>query len=365
MRFSEMVLVSLLSFPSASTLLASPSWENLGGSFQGKPFSLGGIVFVRGTDNALWFTVQTSPGSWSSFVSLGGVITSNPAAVMDTTGRIAVFALGTDGAVRMRSQITAGVDNYSDWTSIGGYGTSDLAVVQNHPQEKFPFPTAYLFMRGGDNALWYNSTRNASDPWGQWVSLGGYLTSAPGAGLNRNNQATVFVRGGDNALWYRQAEFPGTIAFNDWTTLGGAMNGPASVAEVNNQYVMYRGMDNAAWFILDTTPPPCCSNTNVAPDSWSDQASLGGYIISNPTMADRLYITTEDPEVFVVGADNALWVTVSPGSGLPFGPWQSLGGYVVGDPAAARNGDGLIEVFAIGSDGALYHIRQSTAGSWE
>ena len=325
MRFSKPVLVSLCSCFCASLLLATPSWEQLGGSFQGKPCGVLGRVFVRGTDNALWFTVQTSPGNWAPFVSLGGIITSNPTAVQDTTGRIAVFALGTDGAVWTRAQITAGIDNYSDWTSLGGYATSDVAVVQRYPQEKAPFSTAYLFVRGGDNALWYNRTSDASAPWGQWMSLGGYLTSAPAAGLNRNNEASVFVRGGDNALWYR-------IGFNDWGTLGGAMNGPAGAAEINNRYIVYRGMDNAAWSILDTTPPPCCSNTNVAPATWSDPASLGGYLISNPTMADRIFPTTDDPEVFAVGGDHALWVTVSPGSGSPFGPWQSLGGYIVGDP---------------------------------
>jgi hypothetical protein len=368
MHFCKPVLVSLCSFFSASILLATPSWESLGGSVQGKPFGVRNSdgrleVFVRGTDNALWFAAQTAPGgTWTAFVSLGGVIISNPTAVKDTTGHIAVFALGTDRAVWTRSQVTAGIDNYSDWTRIGGYGTSDLAVVQSFPQQHFPFPMAYLFMRGGDNALWFNATSDASAPWGQWTSLGGYLTSAPGAGLNPNNQATVFVRGGDNALWYRQQSFPGA-GFRDWATLGGAMKGPASGVEINNRYVIYQGIDNAAWFILDTTP--LVGGGNVAPTTWSDQVSLGGYIISNPTMADRFYPTTDDPEVFAVGGDNALWVTISAGSGSPFGPWQSLGGYIVGDPFAVRNADSTIDVFAIGSDDALWHIRQSTLASWQ
>lgn len=366
MHFNKSVLVSLCSFFSAGILLATPQWENLGGSFQGKPFVVSGYdgrleVFVRGTDNALWFAAQTSPGgSWTPLVSLGGVIISNPTAVVDSTGHIAVFAVGGDTAVWTRSQITARVDNYSDWTSIGGSSTSDLAVVQTPPVDN-GVPTAYLFMRGPDNALWYNRTNEVSGPWGSWFSLGGYLASAPGAGFNPNFQATVFVRGSDNALWYRQATSSGNITFTDWATLGGAMNGPASVAEINS-YVMYRGMDNAAWFILDTTP--FGGRGGVAPATWSGQASLGGNIISNPTIAPR-HFTTDDQEVFAVGGDNALWVTVSPGSGSPFGPWQSLGGFIVGDPFAVRNGDGTIGILVIGSDGALWHIRQSSAGSWQ
>jgi hypothetical protein len=363
MGFAKPLVFPLLSFLSAHILLATPSWVNHGGSFQGKPFGLLGSdlrleVFVRGTDNALWFAAQTSPGGgWTPFISLGGVIISNPTAVVDTTGRIAVFALGTDNGVWTRSQITAGADNYSGWTTIGGKGTGDLAVVQTYPQQHYPFSTAYLFMRGPDNALWYSSTSDASAPWGQWVSLGGVLTSAPGAGVNSNNQTTVFVRGGDNALWYRQISFPGS-GFKDWVTLGGSMNGPAGVAETNG-YVMYQGIDNAAWFIVDTTP--AAGGGNVAPVSWSDHVSLGGYFISNPTMPRLL--NTSDLEVFGAGGDNGLWVTISGGS--TFGPWQSLGGHVV-DPMAVRNWfDGTIEVFAIGSDGTLSDIRQSSVGRWE
>jgi hypothetical protein len=364
MRFSKPVLVSLLWVLSAKFLFAIPSWESLGGSFQGRPVVVLGSdlrleAFIRGTDNALWFAAQaTAGGSWTPFMSLGGVIISNPSAVKDTTGRIAVFALGTDNAVWTRSQITAGVDNYSDWTSIGGNGTTDLAVLQTYPQQHFPSSVAYLFMRGADNALWYNSTSDASAPWGQWRSLGGVLTSAPGAGVNTNNQATVFARGGDNALWYRQIVYPGG-SFKDWVSLGGAMNGPPCDSEVNG-YVMYQGIDNAAWFILDTTP--AVGGGNVVPATWSDHVSLGGYIISNPTTPKHL--NTNDLEVFGVGIDNALWVTISNGS--TFGPWQSLGGNVGGDPVAARNwNDGTIEVFAIGSGGTLSHIRQSAAASWE
>ena len=366
MNFNKPVLVSLFSFFSASLLVATPSWESLGGSFAGRPFVVFGSdgrleVFVRGTDNALWFAAQTSPGgSWTPFVSLGGVITSNPTAALDSYGRIAIFAVGDDTAVWMRAQITPRIDTYSDWTSIGGSSTSDVSVVQTPPSHATP--TAYLFMRGPDNSLWFNRGNEVSGPWdGPWTSLGGYLASAPGAGANVNGQATVLVRGSDNALWYRQADSPGTITFTDWATLGGAMNGPPSVAEINGGFVLYRGQDNAAWFLRDTTP---FAGSAVAPATWSNQASLGGYIISNPTMAPN-HFPGNDLEVFVVGGDNALWVAASLGSGSPFGPWQSLGGFLVGDPSAARNEDGTVEVLAIGSDGALWHIRQSMASSWQ
>jgi len=354
MHFNKAVSVSLCSFFFAGILLATPSWESLGGSFQGKPISVLGSdgrlrVFVRGSDNALWFSAQTSPsGSWTPFVSLGGVITSDPAAVTYEQGPIAVFALGSDCAVWTRSQITAAVDNYSDWTSLGGCGTSDLAVAQTFADKAHPFSEVYLFMRGADNTEQGNR-QVLMGSWSGWGSGGGYLTSAPAAVLLSSVNFNIFVRGGDNALWRYAA---------GWVTLGGAMNGPPAVANINGS-VIYRGIDNAAWI------------NPYNGTSWSGPVSLGGSIISDPTTPycdERLpgCGTTLDLEVFAIGGgDNALWVTASPGSGSPFGPWQSLGGDIVGDPYAVRNMDSTIDVFVIGSDGALWHIRQSTPGSWQ
>jgi hypothetical protein len=344
MRFHKVVLLSLFSFLSASILLATPSWDNLGGSFQGKPAVVRGNngleVFVRGRDNALWYASQTSlGGSWTAFVSLGGVIISNPAVTTDfATGAIQVFALGTDSAVWMRQQGTAG---FSDWTSIGGSGTSDIAALLSGPTQNHPGEVD-LFMRGADNTLWHNREIYTGS-WQGWNSLGGYLTSAPGAGQD----IVAFARGGDNALWRIAAGVPA-----NWITLGGAMNGPPA-SEVN-RYILYQGIDHAAWYVTDS------SGSGTV--SYSNPTSLGGYIISNPTMPG-LFSTTDDLEVFAVGSDNALWVTVA--SGSPFGPWQSLGGNVVGDPLAVRTPDHIVDVFAIGPDGTLSHIRQSAPDSWQ
>ena len=338
------IQVFILSLLSGGLLCAAPSWQNLGGSFQGKPavvLGLNGLeVFVRGTDNALWFASQpVLGGSWTSFVSLGGVIISDPTAIQQPYfGNVQVFALGTDNAVWMRQEGTPG--NFSNWSSIGGSGTSDIAavlstLVHNEPQVE-------LFMRGSDNTLWSNLQYPSG--FKGWNSLGGYLTSAPGA---QGGNFVAFARGGDNALWRIAADVPG-----NWTSLGGSLNGPPS-NEVN-QYILFQGTDHAAWYVFD--------NSASGTVSYSDPTSLGGYILSNPTMPGR-YSGSDDLEVFAVGSDNAVWVTVSNGSS--FGQWQSLGGNVVGDPLAVRTPDHLVQVFAVGPDGTLSYIRQSAPNSWQ
>jgi hypothetical protein len=50
----------------------------------------------------------------------------------------------------------------------------------------------------------------------------------------------------------------------------------------------------------------------------------------------------------------------------PWSGWSSLGGVIVSDPSLALNSDGRLEVFALGLDGALWHIWQDAAhsGPW-
>ena len=73
------------------------------------------VVFGRGTDNALWWRHMTLSG-WTAWQSLGGIITSSPAAATAMTnqfGQLNVFARGLDGALWYRV-LTAG--GWQPWT---------------------------------------------------------------------------------------------------------------------------------------------------------------------------------------------------------------------------------------------------------
>ena len=76
-------------------------------------------VFGRGTNNALWWRHQTASG-WSSWQSLGGILTSAPGAAADMTdqfGALNVFVRGTNGVIWYR---VFGSGKWGPWTSLGG-----------------------------------------------------------------------------------------------------------------------------------------------------------------------------------------------------------------------------------------------------
>jgi hypothetical protein len=117
---------------------------------------------------------------------------------------------------------------------------------------------------------------------------------------------------------------------------------------------------------VPTVPGPMYhrwQNTVSSSTSWAAYQSLGGNIGSEAAAAlnpdGRL-------EIFVIAADKQLyhrWQT-SAGSSSTWSAWTSLGGNLVGDPAVAVNSDGRLEVFAVSAiNNQLYHRWQTTAGS--
>src|SRR5204863_1854 len=63
-------------------------------------------------------------------------------------------------------------------------------------------------------------------------------------------------------------------------------------------------------------------------------------------------------EVFARGNDGALWHIGQVEPNGSWGAWASLGGVIESDPVVAHNADGALEVFARGADEAVYHLAQ-------
>ena len=87
--------------------------------------------------------------------------------------------------------------------------------------------------------------------------------------------------------------------------------------------------------------------------------SLGGVVTSGATAsswgAGRV-------DVFARGSDNALWQRTWNGSA--WGVWTSLGGHVTAEPGAVSWGANRIDVFARGGDGGLWHRAWDGAKWW-
>jgi hypothetical protein len=226
----------------------------LGGQLIGGPAvaqtTIGLAVFGRGTDNALWWKHQTTGGTWSSWQSLGGVITSQPGAagMVPGAGAAVVLARGTNGALWFRTQGSGG--RWSTWQSFGGRllpGTGPAAVNT----------------QAGGLVVAVTGTDHQIRLWGPmgmqvygFVNLGGLTSGTPGiTTLPGTARVIVFARGTNNAMWYKQSILP-IGSLGGWASLGGVLTtGPAAATKpAGDMYVFVLGVGGVPYVWSGTAP---------------------------------------------------------------------------------------------------------------
>jgi len=93
--------------------------------------------------------------------------------------------------------------------------------------------------------------------------------------------------------------------------------------------------------------------------TWTAAEPLGGTLTSQPAVASW---AAGRYDVFARGTDNAVWHKSF--SGGTWSGWQSLGGVASSSPAAAAWGAGTLDLFVRGTDNRLYTRHYSTAAGW-
>ena len=167
-------------------------------------------VFVRGSDNALWYK-HWNGTTWSALTSLGGILTSDPAATSSAPGHIDVFVRGTTGVLWQKTTTDGG--QTWNWNNLGGIlpaGTSPAACSWGAGRLD-------VFVQGVTGVLWHQSYSGTS--WSGWQNLGGIPTSSPAAAAaSGSNRIDVFVHGTDNGLWQKTYD---NGAWGSWTSVDG------------------------------------------------------------------------------------------------------------------------------------------------
>jgi hypothetical protein len=229
-------------------------------------------IFIRGANSALYVkngseNPSTGNWTWSTATSLGGIITSAPAATLNSSGQIDVFARGNDGAVWSLSTTSNGTI-VSGWYSIGG----QIPVNTGAAACSWGAGRLDVFVNGTDGALWHKWFTGGS--WSGWQTLGGKLTSAPAATATTGNQIGVFVRGGDGAVWYKHWD---GAAWSSWTSVGGQVLAGTSPAAYN------WGTSEIGWLVTGTNQQ-CYWNYEAftSGGQTNGYVNIGGYLTSSP-----------------------------------------------------------------------------------
>ena len=319
-------------------------------------------LFVRGTDNAIYYRQRDTSGAWGSWTNLGGRLTSDPSAASYSSGSaLFVCARGTDGAFWYR----ASGPSWTNWNTLGGRlleGTGPaafkqgdgvgLAVIGTNHQLYWRAPawtslggyltsspgaasagnTFVVDARGGDGALWSIYTANGGTSWVTWYSLGGRLLEGTGPAVYPSSSLAtrMFVIGTNHELFW----WHGT-----YTSLGGYLTSSPAAAAIPFQIVFARGADGALW-------------GKEYFNGWQSWYSLGGQIA--PGTGPAVCAIGGHADVFVKGVGGALWHTSKYYGGGSWSAWNSPGWYLTSSPAAATTNIGTIDVLVRGGNGDLW-----------
>jgi murein DD-endopeptidase MepM/ murein hydrolase activator NlpD len=170
-------------------------------------------------------------------------------------------------------------------------------------------------------------------------------------------QLHVFARASSGALKYRRRDTAGN--WSGWQPLTGVLtSNPAVAVNADGRLeVFVRGADNALWH-----------RWQYANGAWTvDWQPLNGVLTSPPAVG-----VNQDGrlQVFVRGTDGALWTRSQAVHGSSdWTDWDSLDGILHFPPVVAQNQDGRLDVFAVGIQNELWHIGQIASngdfGEWE
>jgi hypothetical protein len=211
------------------------------------------------------------------------------------------------------------------------------------------FNISQVFPNGGWRDSWRSKDRPSAN-----VRIRSHVVSR-----NADGRQEIFAVGDDDGLWQKWQVAPNN-GWSEWKTLGT----PARDASLTDQFTVGRnqdgrqevfavGRDGNVWQIWQTAPN----------GGWSNWGTLG-----NPPKeirrSDRITVGSNRDgrqELFVMGGDEALWHIrqVAPNAG--WSAWESLGkpkdvGFSepprdrdLSEPIVRQNADGHLEVFAPGN----------------
>jgi hypothetical protein len=311
-------------------------------------------LFGLGADHALWHAYWTGSG-WSGWESLGGYLTSLPAAVSWGANRLDVFAFGGDARL------------WHIWwngpyrgTPANPQGWSGWELLFNVPGSPSFQPRALAF---GPNALDVFYITGSGLMQADWHGVSWQLSQVPDGGqpVWPFFPPAVVACGANCAHVFAELYPPGNLwPMAEWSSANTATfiwNGPLSWgAASSNDYDLSalgvpQGIDV---FTRDqTTNAPYVNSNNTG---WQP---LGGAIISN--LAGAVWGPTQF-DVVGIGTDGALYhdSNINGWQG-----WQSLGraaGNALGGTVfALAQETASLDVFAQSGDGTVWH----QSGLWD
>ena len=265
-----------------------------------------------------------------------GLVTALAAFGLAATSATAASAAPVPPAATVTPAVVAGgigpiyfytATNGTVWTKTQTGAATQVSngIVVSAVSGLFNGSTIILFGEGRDHALWF--TTGSGTSWSSWASLGGSITSAPGAVWRGSSSVyAVFARGTNGAVWGRDHNSAGWGA---WHSDGGNLLGGTAPSAAF--------FGNITWLLVVGT------NQQL----YTAEAGLTGFFPAGGLTTSTPGLTTAPGALvgFVRGTNNVAYYhrfqNTTPG-------WHSIGGLFSSGLAAANVAVGGTLTFTAG-----------------
>jgi hypothetical protein len=237
---------------------------------------------------------------------------------------------------------------WSEWQDLGGSLAGAVATCSRGAG------TLSIGVRGTDGQAWHrafgntgssSSSSSSSSGWASWEPLGGNITYDTGFVARSRDSMDAFVSAPDGQCWHKAwSSSSSSSGWAKWEALGGYLDSSPKVVSWGSDHmsIYCRGQDGQAWW----------KRWNGF--TWDSWVSLGGSVVGTPAAV----VWTGFEAVFVRGTDGACWYrSWQAGS---WSQWLSLGGNLKHEPEAVAyhyQESSSLEVYINHQDGGLYRKR--------
>lgn len=300
------------------------------------------LFFTLGQDNLIWYRRGDGVTWFSDWKNLGasgvnGNFQSQPAAVSFSSEQTNVWVVDTDDRMRALS-LKSGVWDKT-WLDLAGNFTTPMTSCSSTPG------VLDVFGRAKDGSLLHMNWNQTSSGYSDWLSLGGYLASAPMVSCAGSNRMDVVVYGAYRSPFTFDIRRWVGSQWEAWHGESSNLKGDPFAISIGSDRTDYFGIgEDGAMYHLSWT----------ASAGYGPVENLGGSFESTPF---ALAIGNNRVDVFAVGTNDQLKHKALIGSTWSSN-WDDLGGSFNSAPVALYTSSGLVSVFGIGHDGSVFH------GTW-
>ncbi|GAA4861040.1 hypothetical protein GCM10023222_11060 [Saccharopolyspora cebuensis] len=307
-------------------------------------------------------THQSDPAAdaGAGWTDLGGSVAGDPVVLTDVQGRMAAFAVGTDGGLSYNPQVDPGAERPGEWRGLGG---QDLVGTPAAAQDSLG--RLFVFARSAGGTLW--ETHEAQAGTGRWTGLRAMSTPPveddPAVQINAQHELKLFALGAGGVVWTHSQVRPGG---DEWTPARGITGTVASTPAValDHQNRLQLFAVDPAGDVLQS------SELGPGANRWTDWRSWENWRSGPQVFAERPEVVMDAKGSLVVFArdtEGTVHESFQSGPGRTgWKEWQDRGGDLVDLTAAVKDFEGRLCVYGIGADGSLTRTRQSgpAEGPW-